>query len=189
MRSHEPAIHLAEAPDLASEERRAWRRITWIVVSLLAITGFFACACDAPMIWDGAYQFCLTLIKQHPYSYLTRFHSYVLWLPTVWLSHFTDNLTMLKFAYGLPFTLAPAFSVLASWWMVRDRAPHLILWAIFGAAAGPLPGLLLLAGAAAAAAVLAIRNRTDRSELLIKAAVFAALACVALWKIFHFPDS
>src|SRR5882724_667850 len=144
MRSHEPAIHLAEAPDLASEERRAWRRITWIVVSLLAVTGFFACACDAPMIWDGAYQFCLTLIKQHPYSYLTRFHSYVLWLPTVWLSHFTDNLTLLKFAYGLPFTLAPAFSVLASWWMVRDRAPHLMLWAIFGAAAGPLPGQIFI---------------------------------------------
>jgi len=124
--------------------RRGWRHLTFIAVSLLVLTGIFACICDAPMIWDGAYQFSFSLIKQRPYFYLTRFHSYVLWLPMVWLSHFTDNLTLLKFAYGLPFTLAPAFSVLASWWVVKDRAPHLILWAIFGAAAGPLPGQIFI---------------------------------------------
>ena len=124
--------------------RRGWRDVTVVAVTLLALTGIFACLCDAPMIWDGSYQFAFSLIKQRPYFYLTRFHSYVLWLPMVWLSHFTDNLTLLKFAYGLPFTLAPAFSVLASWWVVKERAPYLILWAIFGAAIGPLPGQIFI---------------------------------------------
>ena len=96
------------------------------------------------MIWDGAYQFAFTLIRDHPYYYLTRFHSYFLWLPCVWLSHVTDNLTILKMAYGLPFTLAPAFGVLMSWWIVRERAPYLILWVIFGVAAGPLPGQIYI---------------------------------------------
>jgi hypothetical protein len=31
-----------------------------------------------------------------------------------------------------------------SWLIVKNRAPHLILWAIFGAAAGPLPGQIFI---------------------------------------------
>jgi hypothetical protein len=96
------------------------------------------------MIWDGAYQFCFSLIRQKPYFYLTRFHSYILWTPMVWLSHVTSNLAVLKMAYGLPFTLAPAASVLISWWVVRKRAPHLIIWAIFGSAAAQLPGQIFI---------------------------------------------
>src|SRR5579863_1498219 len=151
---HPPALILTMQPtaavrqisDLSSpaDERRAWRRITYLSAALLALTGIFTCCCDTPMIWDGAYQFCFSLIKQRPYFYLTRFHSYVLWLPMVYLSHFTDNLTVLKLAYGLPFTLAPAFSLLASWWIVRERAPRLVLWAIFGVAAAPLPGQIFI---------------------------------------------
>ena len=188
------------------------------------------------MIWDGSYQFCFTLIKQRPYFYLTRFHSYVLWLPLVGLSHMTSNLAILKLAYGLPFTLAPAASVMMSWWVVRKQAPRLIIWAILGAAAAPLPGqifiindsifqqhmfwpvflgllvplerkqiialsllavfqfshqigLVLLAGGAGAAGVLALRDRENRRELLIKAGILGALAIVAFWKILHFFDS
>jgi hypothetical protein len=121
-----------------------WARLAYGATLILAITGVFTCWCDTPMIWDGAYQFCYSLIEQRPYFYLTRFHSYILWLPLVWISHVTSNLTILKMTYGLPFTLAPAFSVLMSWWVVKQRAPHLVLWAIFGAAAGPLPGQIFI---------------------------------------------
>lgn len=229
------AVRLLDPSDLAAD-RRAWGRITVVCTALLALTGVFTCCCDTPMIWDGAYQFCFSLIKQRPYFYLTRFHSYVLWLPMVYLSRFTDNITALKLAYGLPFTLAPAFSLCASWWIVRDRAPRLILWAIFGVAAAPLPGqifiindsifqqhmfwpvylgllvplrlpqaiflsllvvfqfshqigLLLLAGGTGATLLLALRDKPNRSELLLKAGILIPLAALALWKIFHFPDS
>jgi hypothetical protein len=110
------------------------------------------------------------------------------------------------------------------------------LWAIFGAAAAPLPGqifiindsilqqhlfwpvflgllvpiewpqmivllalvvfqfshqigLVLLAGGAGAAGLLAIRHPEDRRQLLIKLAIAFALAGIAFWKIVHFPDS
>src|SRR5436305_328500 len=114
MRFSDQADRLLEVPEMQAI-RQGWRRLAISAVGLLTLTGIFACCCDAPMIWDGAYQFSFSLIRQRPYFYLTRFHSYVLWLPMVYLSHFTDNLTLLKFAYGLPFTLAPAFSVLVSW--------------------------------------------------------------------------
>jgi len=131
-------------PHLLTAPPDAYQRLAYIATFILAITGIFTCCCDTPMIWDGSYQFALTLIREHPYFYLTRFHSYFFWLPTVWLSHFTDNLTALKITYGLPFTLAPAFGVLMSWWVVRERAPYLILWVIFGVAAGPLPGQIFI---------------------------------------------
>jgi hypothetical protein len=235
MKADAAGIRLAHPLEIV-EQRQRWGRVTFVCVAILALTGIFTCCCDTPMIWDGAYQFCFSLIKQRPYFYLTRIHSYVLWLPLVWLSHFTDNLTILKFAYGLPFTLAPAFSVVASWWIVRERSPGLLLWAIFGVAASPLPGqifiindsifqqhmfwpvylavlvplrwpqvifvsllavfqfshqigLLLLAGGAGAALLLAARDQENRRELLIKAGILLPLALVALWKIFHFPDS
>lgn len=235
MQSNAPNVVPLEAP-LLRASAVPWSRLAWGAALILAAAGVFTACCDTPMIWDGAYQFAFSLIRQKPYFYLTRFHSYILWTPMVWLSHVTTNLTVLKLAYGLPFTLAPAFSVLASWWVVRKRAPHLILWAIFGAAAAPLPGqifiindsifqqhmfwpvflgllvplewpqivalsllvvfqfahqigFVLLTGGAGAAALLALRARADRRELLIKSGIAFALAIVALWKIFHFPDS
>ena len=143
MRSEAPNIRLTASP-LSIDDGRPWKRLAYGATAILAIVGVFTCWCDTPMIWDGAYQFCFSLIQQKPYFYLTRFHSYILWTPMIWLGQVSSNLTALKMAYGLPFTLAPAFSVAASWWIVRRRAPHLILWAIFGAAAGPLPGQIFI---------------------------------------------
>src|SRR5436305_7692358 len=118
--------------EIDASDRATYGRLAYGVAWILAAAGVYTCWCDTPMIWDGAYQFCLTLISDHPYSYLTRFHSFLLWIPVWLLSHVTSNLTVLKMAYGLPFTLAPAASVLLSWWVVRRRAPHLIVWAILG---------------------------------------------------------
>jgi hypothetical protein len=114
------------------------------IAVILGLTAAFACWCRAPLIWDGAYQFDMTLALQHPYVYLTRFHTWFLWWPTVWASHFTSNIMILQTLYGLPFLLAPMASVLLSWWMVKDHAPHLIIWAVFGVAAATLPGQIFV---------------------------------------------
>ncbi len=99
---------------------------------------------DAPLIWDGAYQFSQSLVDGRPYAYLTRFHSLILWSPMVWASHFTANVMVLQAIFGLPFLLAPFITLLLSWWIVRDRAPRLILWVVFGVAAGTLPGQIFV---------------------------------------------
>ena len=116
----------------------------YAVVFLQALTAAYACWCWAPLIWDGAYQFNATLILQWPYFYLTRFHTYLLWWPTVWASRHTTNMLLLQSLYGLPFLLAPLVAVAGSWWMVRKPAPHLILWVLFGVAAGTLPGQIFV---------------------------------------------
>lgn len=120
------------------------RRTVFGVAATFLLTALYACWCRAPLIWDGAYQFNATLIQQFPYFYLTRFHTFLLWWPTVWASRLFDNLTLLQSVYGLPFLLAPVAGLLLSWWIVRWTAPHLILWAIFAMAAGSLPGQIFV---------------------------------------------
>ncbi|HZL35235.1 MAG TPA: hypothetical protein VFC78_07990, partial [Tepidisphaeraceae bacterium] len=119
------------------------RYVYWIA-GILALTAGYACWCRAPLIWDGAYQLNTMLIMQHPYVYLTRFHTWFLWWPTVWASHLTSNMIVLQTVYGLPFLLAPAIGLLLSWWIVRREAPHLILWVVFGVAAATLPGQIFV---------------------------------------------
>ena len=111
---------------------------------MLLATGCALCWLGAPLIWDGAYQLCLTLVNQRPFFYETRFHSYPLWLPVVWLSRAVDNLHALVFLYGLPFCIAPAASLLLSWWIVGRSAPWLIVWPALGIAGITLPGQIFV---------------------------------------------
>ncbi|HEX4796746.1 MAG TPA: hypothetical protein VH370_23340 [Humisphaera sp.] len=119
-------------------------KIVGWVVGILALTAGIVCWCALPLIWDGAFQLSVTLLRQHPFVYLTRFHTLILWQPTVWASHFTDNPWILQAIYGFPFIIAPAVSIAVSWWIVRKQAPGLIIWAIFGVAAGTLPGQVFI---------------------------------------------
>ncbi|MDB5299565.1 MAG: hypothetical protein JWO87_1228 [Phycisphaerales bacterium] len=119
------------------------RYVRWIA-AILALTAVYACFCHAPLIWDGAFQFNITLVMQRPFCYLTRFHTFFLWWPTVWASHVTNNVTVLQAIYGLPFLMGPFASVVLSWWVVRRRAPHLVLWAVLGSCAGTLPGQIFV---------------------------------------------
>ncbi len=122
----------------------SYNAVVRVVALLTLFTAFVLCWFNAPLIWDGSYQLCRTLIDQHPFFYYTRFHSYPLWWPVVWLSRVTDNLHALVFAFGLPFCLTPAVSLLLSWWFVRRTAPWLILWATLGTYATALPGQMFL---------------------------------------------
>lgn len=119
-------------------------RYVYAVVSILLLTVAYACWCRTALIWDGAYQLNASLISQVPYRYLTRFHSFFLWWPTIWASRFTSNPTLLATLFGLPFLLAPVVAVAGSWWMVKNDAPHLIIWPIFGVCAGSLPGQIFV---------------------------------------------
>ncbi len=119
-------------------------RATWFAAALLVLTALVICGTGLHFIWDGSYQFTRTLLDQRPFFHETRFHSWLLWWPVVWLSHFTDDIPALGFAYGLPFALAPAAGLLLSWWIVHARAPWLILWPALGITAGTLPGQIFI---------------------------------------------
>ena len=119
-------------------------RYVYAIAAILMLSVVHACMCRASLIWDGAYQFCMTLAMQHPYVYKARFHTFFLWWPTVWASYFTSNPKILQAVYGLPFLMAPVAGLLLSWWIVRNHAPNLIIWVIFGVAIGTLPGQIFV---------------------------------------------
>src|SRR6476646_6332937 len=114
------------------------------ITLILAAAGIYACWCGAALTWDGAYQFCWGLLKQRPYVYGARFHSWIVWLPFIGVSRVTHSLALLRVVFGLPFALAPAAGLILSWWVVRRDAPHLIVWALFGIAIAPLPGQIFI---------------------------------------------
>jgi hypothetical protein len=119
-------------------------RFVYGIALILTFTAIYSCYCGTPMIYDGAAQFAGTVYSQTPFVYQSRFHTYILWQPTVWLSKVTENLNVLIAAYGLPFLLAPVVGVMVSWWVVGRHAPGLILWALFGILAAPLPGQIFV---------------------------------------------
>jgi hypothetical protein len=116
----------------------------YLIAALLALVAGYVCWTGAPLIWDGAYQLCFTLITDRPYFYLSRFHSAILWYPTVLAGRVTDDAGILTIIYGLPFCLAPAVGLLASWLVVRRQAPTLVIWAAMGILAGTLPGQIFI---------------------------------------------
>lgn len=118
--------------------------VVFLAVATIIAVGGYAAWCRAPLIWDGSYQFAETLRSGSPYVYLTRFHTRILWQPVVWLMPFTDNMRLLQAVYGLPFLLAPAAALAASWWFVRRTMPTLIVWAAIGILATPLPGQIFV---------------------------------------------
>ncbi len=115
-------------------------RAARIIAMLIFLGGLWACWCRIAMDWDGAYQFALTLIRQEPYKYLSRFHSWIVWLPTVWASHTTANLAAIEMVFGAPYCFAPLIGFGLSCWAAWRSAPHLLLWVAMGICLAALPG-------------------------------------------------
>lgn len=96
------------------------------------------------MLWDGAYQFSSSVVSGRSFCYLSRFHSWVVWQPMTLLAAHSSGLVTLKLAYAAPFCFAPLAGAGLSWWVVRERAPHTMLWALLGMAGALLPGQIFM---------------------------------------------
>lgn len=115
-------------------------RTTHIITFFLAAAGLWACWCRIAMGWDGAYQFCSTLIYQQPFQYMSRFSSWLLWIPTVWASHATTNMPVLEMVFGAPFCIAPVLGFALSTWVLPKESKYLLFWVALGICWGALPG-------------------------------------------------
>ena len=142
--SSAPRADVRAEPLTAPPESATSDRFIGAIALILTLTAVYSCWCTTPLIYDGSSQFAATLYWQRPFAYLSRFHTLLLWQPVVWLSRLTDNTYALVMVYGLPFLLAPVIGLLVSWWVVRRHAPGLILWAVFGTLAAPLPGQIFV---------------------------------------------
>ena len=109
-------------------------------VGLIIMALCFAALCGGGLSWDGSGILFETLDKQIPFTTHLRLISVPLQLPVLLASRITDNPTILQTLFGLSYAAIPLVALSASWWVVRDRAPWLIVWPALGIGLGTLPG-------------------------------------------------
>src|ERR1700754_3837231 len=108
---------------------------------LLAGVGLFVAAFSgAALAWDGSVYLFQLLDDQRPFVPHYRLINIVLQAPVLILSMLTGDLAVLRAAFGLVYASIPLLALAASWWVVRQFAPELFVWAALGIGFGMLPG-------------------------------------------------
>jgi hypothetical protein len=116
-------------------------RIYFLLVSIALC---IAAMCGAALSWDGSYYLYKTLDTQSPFVLHSRLINVALQWPVLVASHFTSDIRVLNAVFGLLHASVPLIALAASWWIVRERAPGLFVWAALGICLGTLPGLFQL---------------------------------------------
>lgn len=125
--------------------------IHFLLISLALIV---LTATGAAMSWDGSFQFFMTVNSQTPYITQSRLVVLPAQGAVLLASRFTENLVLLQAIYGLVYALILGGMLGLSWWIVRDRAPRLYLWAVLGICIGILPGLFPIYSEATLAVIM-----------------------------------
>jgi len=107
---------------------------------LTAVGLIVAALCGAALSWDGSGYLFETLDKQVPFIPNGRLITLPLLLPVLLVSRVTANLGILQVIFGLTYAAVPLGALAASWWVVRDSARPLFVWAVFSIGLGMLPG-------------------------------------------------
>jgi hypothetical protein len=127
-----------------SPPARSVDRLALFSIACVLIAAVYASATGIALIWDGAYQLVYSLVDGSAFYHHTRYHSWLVWQPTLWLSSHTTSFNVLLWTYGAPYLLAPAIGLALSWWVVRNTAPQLFVWAVFGITGSTLPGQIFI---------------------------------------------
>lgn len=94
----------------------------------------------AALAFDGSYYLFSTIENLVPMAPNRReVHRLLLQAP-LFASHYTSDVGLLQAIMGISYALAPFLALLLAWWMVRDRAPGMFVWAALGILIAPLPG-------------------------------------------------
>ena len=101
-----------------------------------------AALCRAALSWDGAIYLFELLDNQRPYAPQQRLINWPLDWPVILASRLTSDLPLLAIIFGLVYVAFKLGLLAAAWWVVRDDAPTLFLWAALGLGLGMLPGQL-----------------------------------------------
>jgi hypothetical protein len=104
----------------------------------LAVMGWVGGA----LTWDGA-QYLLKIVDQQSlFQPFERFGSAPFEFPVLWASSHTSSVVTLRHVFGLSYAVAPFGALIASWLVIRGRAPGLMIWPALGIGLVALPGLL-----------------------------------------------
>src|SRR2546423_15486135 len=116
-------------------------RIYFLLVSIALC---IAAMCGAALSWDGSYYLYKPLDTQSPFVLHSRPINVALQWPVLVASHITSDIRVLNAVFGLMHASVPLIALAASWWIVRNRAPGLFVWAALGICLGTLPGVFQL---------------------------------------------
>lgn len=154
---------------------------TYFALTLVGLV--FATLCKAALAWDGAPYLFQLLDSQALVVPNNRLIHVPLQLPVLLLSHFTKNLDILQVGFGLAYAMMPFLALVASWWVTRERARHLFVWAVLGIGLGTLPGQFDFASEAKIAValfwplLLILLTRTQKAHATISTLLILAVLC------------
>ncbi|MCC7210041.1 MAG: hypothetical protein IT323_22245, partial [Anaerolineae bacterium] len=108
---------------------------------LMVALGLLAAAFSgAALAFDGSYYLFSTIENLYPMVPNRReIHRLLLQTP-LFAGQYTSDLGVLQAIMGVTYALVPFLALLLAWWMTRDRAPGMFLWAALGILIGPLAG-------------------------------------------------
>ena len=116
------------------------------MVPVLAAIGL-ACAVAAfaglPLAWDGSSYLFETLDHQTFFAPHGRFINWMLQLPVLAVSQFTDATPALVVTFSLSYAAVPVAALVAAWLVVKDTCPALMVWPILSVGLATLPGQAL----------------------------------------------
>jgi hypothetical protein len=106
--------------------------------AIVSLALFFAAATGGALLWDGSYYLYCALNSGHACVSNNRWITLFLHFPVVVASRIIDDVHTLQLIFGLTYALVPLVVLLVCWWIVRESAPHLFVWAALGVGVGTL---------------------------------------------------
>lgn len=112
----------------------------WISTILIAVALVVAAVFSTPLTWDGSLYYTYILDAREPLIPQGRIGAWYLQYPIVWVLQLTESLDATLFAFSLLHVITPLVVLLASWWIVRDQQPQLMIWPTLAMGLALLPG-------------------------------------------------
>jgi len=130
-----------ETSPVTSPERFAYRHV-WIFLDCSAVALAVAGWIGGALTFSGSNFFFALIERQNLHQPFGRYSTAPFQFPALVASSLTSNVAFLWHLFGLSYAVAPFGALLASWLIVRRRAPHLMVWPAIGITIICLPGLM-----------------------------------------------
>jgi hypothetical protein len=143
----------------------------------------FAAVTELPLTHDGSYYLVKSLDNMNPNSSHNRFVNKPIEFPAVAAFALTKDVNLAVMLFSMAYALILFVSLAAAWYIIRERAPYLMVWAALGTFS-QLPGIFVMQFEAVFVVHLfwpvlfAILVKPDRVGVII-AALFALAISVA----------
>jgi hypothetical protein len=111
-----------------------------VVIALAGFGALFGALSGMALSWDGSYYLFNTLESQRPFEPHLRYVNAITQAPTLLAERFTDQLPILRLAYGLAYMAVPVLALLACWVVLRRGHRHMFIWPVLAILVATLPG-------------------------------------------------